>query len=57
MLLAINKFDLFNAFSILSEVFKFSRVRLIIIKVLGSFELKIEAKGRSTFSFTFVNAY
>ena len=39
----------FNAFLIQSKVFKFSRVCLIIGKVLGLFRLKVEIKGKISF--------
>ena len=50
----------FNAFLIRSEVFKFSRVCLIIGKALGLSGLKVDIKGKIFFfscSFTFLNSF
>ena len=50
----------FNAFLIRSEVFKCSRICLVIGKTLGLFGLKIEVKGKIFFfscSFTFLNSF
>ena len=50
----------FNAFPIRSEVFEFSWVCLIIVKVLGFSRLKVEIKGKIFFfscSFTFLDSF
>ena len=58
--LQLINFTFFNAFLIRSEVFKFSRVCLIIGKALGLFGLKVEIKSKIFFfsrSFTFLNSF